>query len=160
VDIGRVIIEGPADPEAGDTAFFGESDEEAMGTPAVPGAIDALVRLAVRFEGRVWLVSKCGEWIEERSLQWLDHHGFHERTGIPVDHVRFCRRREDKAPHAVELGLTHFVDDRPDVHVHLAGIVPHRYLFGAGPAPEGVTVTPTWSAVEAAIASTTPLLRP
>jgi hypothetical protein len=158
VDIGRVIIAGPAHPGEGDTAFFGESDTEAMRTPAVPGAFAALGRLVAQFEGRVWLVSKCGERTEARTRQWLAHHGFHDQTGIPVAHVRFCRERPHKAHHATELGLTHFVDDRPDVHEALAGIVAHRYLFGpdAGGAPEGVEVTATWDDVEAAIARTGP----
>jgi hypothetical protein len=151
VDIGRVIIEGPADPGGGDTDFFGQSEDEAMRTPAVAGAFATLARLVDRFGGRVWLVSTCGERIEERSRRWLAHHRFHEETGIPVAHVRFCRERADKAGHASELGLTHFVDDRADVHGHLAGIVAHRYLFGPGPAPAGVEVTPTWDEAENAI---------
>src|SRR3954453_8336039 len=87
-DSGRVIIAGPedgagADPPAADTAFFGESEEEAMATPAVAGAFEALARLTGWFGGRVWIVSKCGERTEARSLRWLEHHGFHTRTGIP-----------------------------------------------------------------------------
>jgi hypothetical protein len=157
VDIGRVIIAGPeavaaADSEAADTAFFGESEEEAMATPAVAGAFEALARLSGWFGGRVWIVSKCGERTEARSLRWLEHNGFHDRTAIPPDHVRFCRQRAQKAVHATELGLTHFVDDRLDVHAALEGIVAHRYLFGPGPAPAGIEITPTWAAVEAAIA--------
>jgi hypothetical protein len=153
VDIGRVIIDGPAHPDGGDTAFFGASEPEAMRTPAVPGAFAALARLVTRFDGDVWLVSKCGEFVEGRTRRWLRHHRFHEATGIPESHLRFCRQRADKADHATDLGLTHFVDDRADVHRYLEGIVAHRYLFGPGPAPEGVEVTPTWADVESAIAS-------
>jgi hypothetical protein len=28
------------------------------------------------------------------------------------------------------LGITHFIDDRPDVLDHLEGVVLHRFLFG------------------------------
>jgi hypothetical protein len=58
------------------------------------------------------------------------HHDFFTRTGIPDANTRFCLRRPDKAIHCAELGITHFVDDKPDVHEALADLVPHRYLFG------------------------------
>ena len=135
VDIGRVIISGPAG--AGDTAFF-EGDTEAMlTTPAVTGAFAALARLAERFGGRVWLISQCGETVERRTLTWLAHHRFAELTGVPLGHARFCRARADKALHCTALGITHFVDDRPEVLGFLDGVVAHRYLFGAHTVPEG-----------------------
>jgi len=99
-------------------------------------------------------VSKCGERVEGLSRAWLAHHRFAERTGIPVDHVRFCRERADKAIHCRELGITDFVDDRPDVLGYLDGIVERRYLFGpqSDPVPGGVVHTPDWAAVLAAVA--------
>ncbi len=165
VDIGRVIIAGPehrhgagAGAGAGareDTAFFDGSEQEMLATPAVDGVFEVLARLTGRFEGRVWLVSKCSPQTGERSLRWLGHHGFWERTGVPRDAFRFCRQRHEKAPIAAELGLTHFVDDRVDVHRALRGVVPHRYLFGGHeePAPDDpeVLVTPLWEDVERAV---------
>ena len=78
---------------------------------------------------------------------------FFERTGIPSGNVRFCRRRPDKAVHCRELAVTHFVDDRLDVHEALREVVTHRYLFGerSEPAPDWVEHTPDWPSVEAAI---------
>lgn len=145
VDIGRVII-------GGDTEFFSGDTARMLATPAVPGAFDTLARLAPLFE-QVWLVSKCGERVQRSSRQWLDHHDFAARTGIPRDHLRFCRTRPDKAVHCAELGITHFIDDKLDVHRALRGLVDHRYLFGPqpGPPPAWVSPTPTWTAVEAAI---------
>lgn len=128
VDIGRVIING--DGNSPDTSFFGQSETEALRTPAVPGAFAAVAELVRRFEGRVYLVSKCGPKIQARSLAWLDHHDFWATTGLDRSQVRFCRERRDKAVHAVELGLTHFVDDRFDVLGHLVGHVDRLYLFG------------------------------
>lgn len=126
VDIGRVIING----DGADTSFFGHDHAEAMRTPAVPGAVSAVAELVRRFDGRVWLVSKCGPKIQARSLAWLEHHGFWAKTGVARDNVRFCRERRDKAIHARRLALTHFVDDRFDVLEHLVGLVDHLYLFG------------------------------
>jgi hypothetical protein len=154
VDIGRVIIDGPHHPGGGDTAFFQGDTAAMLATPAVEGAFDALTRLTVRFSGNVWLVSKCGERIERRSLAWLTHHRFPERTGIPLGHVRFCRARAQKAIHCAELGITHFVDDRAEVHAALDGVVAHRYQFGSSSAPDGIVPVPTWADAELAILAT------
>lgn len=122
VDIGGVIIE-PADDDA-DTSFFGA---HYLRTPAVVGALDALAALGPAFD-EVHLVSKCGEATERRTRDWLAHHDFPARTGIPVERVHFCRTRPDKAPIARRLDLTHFVDDKLEVLGYLDS-VPHRILF-------------------------------
>jgi hypothetical protein len=160
VDIGRVIIDGGTTAVGGgeDTAFVVGGEKAALATPPVAGAFDALALLVGRFDGRVWLVSKCGERVEARTRAWLVHHRFHERTGVPADHVRFCRERADKAIHCRELGITDFVDDRPDVLGHLRGVVERRYLFGPQehPIPADVVATRDWSAVLAAVAPSPP----
>jgi hypothetical protein len=158
VDIGRVITDGPAHPEGGDAAFFNGDTATMLRTPSVPGAFEALARLVTLFEGRVWVVSKCGERVQRRTLLWLDHNDFAGRTGIPPEHVRFCRQWADKAVHCAELGITHFVDDKLEVHEALRGLVPHLYLFGrqegqARP-PTWVEPTPTWPHAEEAITAT------
>jgi hypothetical protein len=152
VDIGRVIIGGGVVPGSSDTQFFSGDTARMLATPAVPGAFEALARLVPRFE-QVWLVSKCGERVQRHTRQWLDHHDFAARTGIPREHLRFCLKRPDKAVHCAQLGITHFVDDKLDVHQALRGVVPHRFLFGAQPAPAPAWVrhTETWPAAEAAI---------
>ncbi|MEV4619207.1 hypothetical protein AB0J74_10940 [Asanoa sp. NPDC049573] len=99
--------------------------------PEMPGAIDALAALSrERFGDRVHVVSRCGEAMEARTLEWMARHRFFERTGITVDRVHFCRTREGKAPIAARLGLAHFVDDRLEVLSQMT-TVPHRYLFRA-----------------------------
>ncbi|MDG4838041.1 hypothetical protein O7631_16090 [Micromonospora sp. WMMD967] len=127
VDIGGVIIE-PADGDA-DTSFFGA---HYLRTPVVHGAFDALAALGPAFD-EVHLVSKCGEATERRTREWLAHHDFAARTGIPVERLHFCRTRPDKAPIAERLGLTHFVDDKLEVLGYLTS-VPHRFLFRPRPA--------------------------
>ncbi len=153
VDIGRVIIDGAAHPEGGDTAFFTGDTARMLRTPEMAGAFDTIAGLAGLFGGRVWLVSKCGARVQGLTVQWLRHHRFTERTGILPDNWRFCRQRPEKAVHAAELGLTHFVDDKLDVHRALRPLVPYRYLFGPprDPAPAWVTPTPTWADADAAI---------
>lgn len=149
VDIGRVIIEG----DGPDTNFLQGSDADAMRAPAMAGAFESLARLCQLFEGNVWLVSKCGDRIQERTRKWLDRHRFFQTTGIPYGQLRFCKNRKDKAPICVELGIGLFVDDRLDVLQAMAGLVPHRFQFGAATSPEGIVPVPTWDLAERAIAS-------
>jgi len=130
IDIGGVIINGPAHPGGGDTAFF-EGDEATMlATPEMNGALAAITRLANLFSGRVWLISKCGSRVQARTLRWLEGHDFYQRTGLPPEHVRFCRTRPDKRIHCQQLALTHFIDDHPEVHGAICGTVDHQYFFG------------------------------
>jgi hypothetical protein len=156
IDIGRVIISGDSHPHGGDTAFF-EGDEATMlATPEMPGAFDGIAALVPLFGGRVWLVSKCGPTVQARTLRWLAHHDFYGRTGVAPSHVRFCRARADKRLQCAELGLTHFVDDRPDVHAAIHDIVEHQYLFGpqSVPAPDYTIPVDTWHALRRLIEST------
>jgi hypothetical protein len=129
IDIGRVII-APDGTNGADTSFIGGSLHDALATPPYKGMFEHVPALVERFEGRVWLVSKAGVRVQEKTLHWLEHHRFYERTGIPREHVRFCRQRPEKADHCRDLGITHFIDDRSDVLHHLEGIVMHRFLFG------------------------------
>jgi hypothetical protein len=129
VDVGGVIIDRVDD--ALDTSFFGDNF---LQTPAVDGAFEALRALSAGpFSGRVFLVSKCGPRVQAKTLAWLGHRGFHDYTGIPEDHVHFCRKREDKEGICRELAITHFVDDRLEVLSYLSG-VPALYLFRPDPA--------------------------
>lgn len=148
VDIGRVIIHG----DGPDSNFIGGADEDALRAPAMAGVLEALARLCARFEGRVWIVSKCGPRIEARSRAWLRAQRLFETTGIPHQNLRFCRNRKDKAPICLDLGIDYFVDDRVDVLRPMLAIVPHRFLFGADTSPEpGIAAVPTWAVAEAAI---------
>ncbi|QIS14817.1 hypothetical protein [Nocardia arthritidis] len=158
IDFGRVI-QGAALPTGdADTVFLSGGVAEAMRTPPSPNAFEVLPRLVLRFGGRAWVISKCGPRIEERTRQWLDHNDFYARTGVRRENLRFCRARADKAIHCAELGITHMIDDRLDVHRALRDLVPHRYLFGAqdSPIPDWVVHVPTWPDAEAAIAATMP----
>ena len=151
VDIGRVIIHG----DGPDTSFIGGSEEQAMRAPPMDGAFAALARLCTTFERRVWLVSKCGERIAQRSRRWLAQRGFFQATGIPEDNLVFCRERTMKAPICRDLAIGWFVDDRVDVLVPMDGMVRHRFLFGSATSNvPGIVPVPTWVDAEAAILAT------
>ncbi len=127
IDIGGVLIERVNHDK--DTSFFGKGF---LRTPAVPGAIEAVRRLAqgATFSpSRVCLVSKCGPRVQERTRAWLAHHAFFEETGIPKENLFFCLERGQKAGICRTLGVTHFVDDRLEVLIGMKEVVPHRFLF-------------------------------
>jgi hypothetical protein len=89
-------------------------------------------------------------------------HDFYARTGLPPDHVRFCQARTDKRAHCLDLGLTHFVDDHPEVHAAIQGAVERQYFFGpqAQPVPGYGTHTLTWTDVERSLGGETARLGP
>jgi hypothetical protein len=155
IDIGRVIINA-ADPSGkADTSFLNGDEAAALATPASAGAFEAIRDLVRAFEGRVWLVSKCGPRIQRLTLRWLRHNRFHELTGVRQDRVRFCLKRPEKREHCMAIGATHFIDDRLDVLEHLAGVVPHLYWFGHqssnGPSPDWVERVLDWPEARGAI---------
>jgi hypothetical protein len=145
VDIGRVIIAGHG---TGDTSFFDGDDAALLATPEMPGSFDEIAGLVPLFGGMVWLVSKCGPRVQSRTLRWLNAHDFWGRTGVAADATRFCLRRPDKRGICQDLALTHYVDDRPDVHTAIGDVVEYRYLFGPQhvPPPAGTIHVLTWAA--------------
>ncbi len=147
VDLGRVVV--GANRNAQGRVFL--DDPRQM--PLIEGAFEVLPRLVERFGGRAWVISRVSEEGEPLSLAWLEHHDFYGKTGISRANVRYCRKREDKAIHCAELGITHMIDDRMDVHRAIRELVPYRYLFGPQEeeAPDWVIPTPTWIDVERAI---------
>jgi hypothetical protein len=147
IDIGRVLMCPSGNDARPDTSFLDLPDDQALALPASPHVWDSVPELVRAFAGCVWLVSKAGPRIEALTRRWLAHHRFFERVGLPRDAVRFCRRRPDKRVHAIELGLTHFIDDRSDVLAALVGTVHHLYLFGAQhePTPAYATHVVDWS---------------
>jgi hypothetical protein len=154
IDIGRVLIAPDAADGRADTSFIGGSLEAALATPPYEGMFETVPDLVKRFGGQVWLVSKAGPRVQEKTRHWLRHQRFFERTGIAPDHLRFCLERPQKAQHCRELAITHFIDDRPDVLEHLEGVVRNRYLFGPQRKPHfmaGVVAVPTWEGVRVAL---------
>jgi hypothetical protein len=150
IDIGRVIIS--AGSGRGDTSFLDGDLAAALRTPPARDALPIIRDLVVTFGGRVWLVSKAGPRVQDRTRRWLDHHRFWEVTGMNRAKLRFCRRRDEKAEIARELGLTHFIDDRPDVLAAMLGVVRFRFLFGPQrAAPPQHTHVLDWQSAAAAI---------
>jgi len=120
IDIGRVIIGGD-----GEDTFFSAKYLE---TPAVAGAKESLEELWWQ-EHEIHLVSKCGEKVEAKTMDWLIDKEFIPSRVIPTHRIHFVRKRHLKAPMAQALELDIFIDDRQDVLDHMVEIVPHLILF-------------------------------
>lgn len=138
IDFGKVIMGAIKDGKA-DTTFLGTSLETAMTTPPEAGVFESVRELVEMFEGRVFIVSKCGASVERKTRAWLEHWRFFEMTGLAPGNLYFCRERHEKAPICQSLDIEHFIDDRADVLEHMRGQVKHLYLFG-----EQDEAAPSW----------------
>ena len=123
VDIGGVIIDRVNDIT--DTSFFGDNY---LQTRAVRGAFEALNLLRRKFSKNIYLVSKCGMVIQQKTIDWLEFHNIYLQTGIRHCDVYFCRERQEKTIICKRFGITHFIDDRLEVLSYLT-TVGTRYLF-------------------------------
>ena len=150
VDFGGVIVEPRARGGGGDTRFH----DDFLETQAVAGVAEGLAELVACFAGEVWIVSKAGPTTARLTLEWLRATRLLARVRLREDRVRFCRSRAEKAPICHELGITHFIDDQPEVLGYLGGIVRYRYLFGQGagePVEPRIEVVRSWDHAGAVI---------
>lgn len=102
--------------------------------PEVIGAFDGLKRFSEQFGGNVSCIYKATDTADEKIRQWLVHHRFTERTGIPLERVFRTTDGRNKTGHINQTSLTHYgttvvVDDRIEVLSHFVGKVPHLFLF-------------------------------
>ncbi|MEJ0022884.1 MAG: hypothetical protein WDN76_05170 [Alphaproteobacteria bacterium] len=146
VDVGGVLIDRIR-ADGSDTSFLSERFLE---TPAVEDAFDTLVRLGrERFGQGICIVSKCGPRTEDKTRLWLAQHRLLDMLDLDEQALHFCRKRPDKAPICKRLGVTHFIDDRMDVLVHLTS-VRYKILFGPqdiGVNAKGAVRARTWEEV-------------
>lgn len=92
----------------------------------IPGMLEAIPQLPAKFD-QIHIISRINDYIEgEWSLQFLRQYKITDV--IPENRISFCTKREEKAPIAAQLGVTHFVDDRTQV-LSCMTTVPHRYAF-------------------------------
>lgn len=93
---------------------------------------DRVIRRLVseKFGERVHIISRVTPEQQVRAEAWLRSTRFLQSVGIATDHLHFCAERRDKAPICHRLGITHFIDDRPEVMSHMP-FIPHRFLFQA-----------------------------
>lgn len=109
IDIGQVLVE--QEPEDKSLSFGGPNY---LHSPEMPHAFRVLRRLSIeRFEGRLFLVTDCMRKIRRKREEWLLHHDFYGRVGIPVVLPTYCWTSAHKANVCHDLELTHMIDDNP-----------------------------------------------
>ena len=107
-----------------------EWQEKYLASPPLKDVFESLKKLnKQKFNGRIFLVSKCREEAESLINIWLKKHDFFNKTGIKPENVFFCRERNEKEKICRENNITHFIDDRLEVLSHMVGIIPNLYLF-------------------------------
>lgn len=90
--------------------------------PPIPGAQAGVARLVE--EGECFFITARPPELHPVTREWLDRHGF------PAEVPLFCE--EHKAPLAISLGLTHFVEDSPSQATALARAGLTVYLIDYG----------------------------
>lgn len=153
VDFGNVIVRPGL--KAGESMFSAAY----LYAPPSDDCFDILGLLngSRRFDGRVYVVSKAGERIERRTREWMEHHDFYARTGIPADRLHFVRSIEEKPDTCRELGITDFVDDRLEV-LELMPWMVGRYLYcptRPEHLPRRITWVATWRELNSRLARVT-----
>ena len=71
IDFGGVIVRNLHEDRSEDTSLRSSSGSEA----ARDGTFDAIRQLCSACDGRVWIVSKAGPRMQERTLAWLQSEG-------------------------------------------------------------------------------------
>jgi hypothetical protein len=125
IDIGGVII---AKYNMGqDTSFFSENY---LFSKAVNGAFETIKYLNKIFGAEnIFLISKCGNKLKEKTLKWLEFNNFYKITGFLENNIYFCYDKESKVQICKNLKISHFIDDRDDVLWNMIGTVDHLLLF-------------------------------
>lgn len=68
---------------------------------------------------KVYIVSRVDEEQKRRAKIWFEKHNFFQETGLTPEQVFFCEERPEKGPICKTLGVTHFIDDRVEVMLHM-----------------------------------------
>lgn len=126
IDIGNVIINHRLTDKDDKTLH----EERYSTIPASEGVFDAIEKLnSEKFNGNIFLISKCTPWAQEKILSWLTDNDYYTKTGVNPNNVFFCRERHEKDKICKDNNITYFIDDRLEVLSHMIETVPHLYLY-------------------------------
>lgn len=127
IDIGNVLTTKDTDNPS---AAFSNDPYQYLNAPQMEGAYDSVRELVEMFgTENVYLVSKCGKKMQEKSAKWLKYQRFYEITGVQEENVFFCFKRHEKTPICEQLGINVFIDDRYTVLEHMVGLEQMKALL-------------------------------
>lgn len=120
-------------------------------TQAFPDSLRTIRKMVQAFN-KVVIVSRVNPAQEIRARQWIKDSQFEANTGIPIEDVHFCENRSDKGRICKSIGVTHFIDDRPEVmHSMPPGV--RKILYGPSledqrkHSIEGMEIVQSWKEV-------------
>lgn len=123
-------------------------------TVPMPHAFRVINDLRQRVKA-IYIVSRVSDEQSLQAFNWLHKVDFFGATGLTPNKVHYCYERLDKGPICWKLGVTHFVDDRPEVMFGLQSTV-ERYLMNPSPYDmetfkdriPGMTIVHDWLTLE------------
>ncbi len=136
IDIGGVIIAQDTDEP---DLFF---SEDFLRAKPFPDCFETIRLLIEKFgKENVFIISKCGEKVQRKSREWLEHNHFFSITGFVPDHIHFCLERHEKAGIAERLQLNNFIDDRYTVLKYLLSLeqIERLILFSPNETEQGLS---------------------
>jgi hypothetical protein len=101
--------------DLGGTIFHNNQLKEKVPMPDAFNVIKEFLTLKVP----VYVVSRVNDDQSLKAYGWFRTFQFFENTGLTPNKVYFCYERHEKGPICQRLGVTHFVDDRPEVMMHM-----------------------------------------
>lgn len=124
-------------------------------TVPLPDAFRVAKRIVTELDPNAVIISRVNEKQKQRALEWFKKENVLEQLGIKPENVYWCEQRCEKAPIVDKLGLTHFIDDRPEVMNYLSNEVVKIFI---NPDPsdlydyrddiQNFTVCSDWLAIE------------
>lgn len=93
-----------------------------------PDCFRVIRRMVTAPDTDVYIISKVDDEQKKRAIEWMEKANFYAETGIAPDYVLFCKERHEKGLIADALELTHHIDDRPEVMVHMNSSI-RKYLY-------------------------------
>lgn len=146
IDLGRTIVQ--SDPKVIGSHF---KDKRPFDR-----AFEVIKKLA-KAGNIIYIVSKVDSQQKEAAHNWFAHINFFNEAGVNKDNVYFCFERRDKAFFAKGLGLSVFIDDRPEVLMAMESSV-KKILFNPYPPDvekhkaaiegQGMIVVKDWTEIE------------
>lgn len=95
-------------------ATFGSNVKEPW-----PESFRVIKRILLEISPLAYIVSRVNEEQKTRAINWLYDNDVYAKTGLLKDNVFWCKERHEKGPIVQTLGITHFIDDRPEVMKYL-----------------------------------------
>src|SRR4051812_20244492 len=104
-----------------------------FGGPIMEGALEGFQNLKNIFGKEIYIISRVNDDAGARKVISFLRENNLLATVIPLENINFTLLRCQKAAIAKQLGLTHFVDDRPECLSYMSSV---KYCYAMNPTPD------------------------